>query len=111
MRDSKGRFVKGNVALNKGVKNSTGNHKGENNSYHKLTDEQKTQFAKAGAAKVNSQSHLYSEKKSQAMQRKIVGGYRPQNNAGWGKGYREGNFDHEEVDICVSQLIENHLGI
>jgi hypothetical protein len=24
---------------------------------------------------------------------------------------REGNFDHGEVDICVSQLIENHLGI
>jgi len=23
----------------------------------------------------------------------------------------KGNFDHEEADICVSQLIENHLGI
>ena len=111
MRDSKGRFVKGNVALNKGVKNSTGNHKGKNNSYHKLTDEQKIKFAKAGAAKVNSQSHLYTEKKSQAMQRKIASGYRPQDNAGWGEGFREGNCDHEEVDICVSQLIENHLEI
>ena len=49
-----------------------------------MTDEQKIQFAKAGAAKVNSQSHLYSEKKSQAMQRKIASGYRPQDNAGWG---------------------------
>ena len=28
-----------------------------------------------------------------------------------GRFIREGNFDHEEVDICVSQLIENHLGI
>ena len=28
-----------------------------------------------------------------------------------GRFIREGNYDHEEVDICVSQLIENNLGI
>ena len=44
MRDSKGRFIKGYTPFNKGVKDSTGNHRGENNSYHKLTDEQRTKI-------------------------------------------------------------------
>ena len=33
---------------NKGIKGSTGDHKGEKNSYHLMTDEAKAKFAKMG---------------------------------------------------------------
>ena len=102
MRDSKGRFIKGNIPFNKGVENSTGDHRGEKNSYHKLTEEQKLNFAKKGAAKVNSQSYLYTEKKRVKMNKLINGGYRPQDNALWGKYITAPENKIKELDF-------NHL--
>ena len=96
---------------NKGIKGSTGDHRGEKNSYHKLTDEQKLNFARTGAAKVNSQSHLYSQKKSDAMHRKIDSGYRPQDNAGWGKGYRTAPRQTNEEYNSVNKKIGEYLGL
>ena len=105
MRDSKGRFIKGGTPHNKGVKGSTGDHRGEKNSYHKLTDEQKQNLAQTGniAAnlKIAGDPELYADKKRASMQKAFDRGYRLSPEAGWGTSKE---YTGKELDI-------NHISI
>ena len=87
---------------NKGIKGSTGDHKGINNSYHKMTAEQKKTFARLGNQKVNSQSHLYTEKKRKAMAKKFDEGYKISPLAGYG-------IDREAPEQELSESARIHL--
>ena len=111
-RDSKDRFIKGCTAWNEGVPNSTGDHRGEKNSYHKLTEEQKANFAKlgniAGNKKMGENPELYAKKRREKMNKLIDEGYRPQDNALWGKYITAPKNKIKELD---SNHLNKVLGI
>ena len=102
---------------NRGIKGSTGDHKGEKNSYHLMTDESKAKFAKmgniAGNKKIAENPELYAEKKRKKMNILMSNGYRPQDNAGWknvhvltytdgdGKGLNEATINHLDKILGV----------
>ncbi len=66
---------------NKGIRGSTGDHRGEKNSYHRMTTEQKTNLAKLGSIaankKIGENPELYAEKKRRKMNKLIDAGYKP----------------------------------
>ena len=87
----------------------------ENNPYHKMSDEWKTNFAKkgsiAGNKKMEENPELYAEKKRKKMNILIDNGYRPQDNDGWKGGYREAPIQTKEEFNLISKKIGEHLGI
>ena len=98
---------------NKGIKGSTGNHQGANNSIHLMDpverlklNRQKLTLARQA---IEDNKEEVARKKSESMQRAIAQGFRPQDNAGWGGGGRPQALHVEYKGAFMSQEMCDHL--